>query len=109
MLLDETTGECVHVDFDCLFGKGLTLEKPEVVPFRLTQNIVDAFGISGTDGLYRRSCEISMSVLRDNADTLLNVLHAFVHDPLVEWKNTKDKDKHGDRGAAPAPKKRGTK
>jgi serine/threonine-protein kinase ATR len=25
ILIDETNGECVHVDFDCLFGKGLTL------------------------------------------------------------------------------------
>ena len=37
ILFDSTTGDCVHVDFSCLFDKGLTLEKPEVVPFRLTQ------------------------------------------------------------------------
>lgn len=34
ILLDTTTGECVHVDFDCLFDKGLTLPTPEIVPFR---------------------------------------------------------------------------
>jgi serine/threonine-protein kinase ATR len=37
ILIDSTTGDCVHVDFSCLFDKGLQLEKPEVVPFRLTQ------------------------------------------------------------------------
>ncbi|KAG0625577.1 hypothetical protein M758_2G066000 [Ceratodon purpureus] len=37
ILFDSTTGDCVHVDFSCLFDKGLSLEKPEVVPFRLTQ------------------------------------------------------------------------
>lgn len=37
ILFDSTTGDCVHVDFSCLFDKGLTLEKPELVPFRLTQ------------------------------------------------------------------------
>ena len=42
ILLDIHTGECVHVDFDCLFDKGLTLQRPEIVPFRLTPNIVDA-------------------------------------------------------------------
>ena len=36
ILLDTTNGECVHVDFDCLFDKGLTLARPEIVPFRLT-------------------------------------------------------------------------
>ena len=27
ILLDVTKGECVHVDFDCLFDKGLTLAR----------------------------------------------------------------------------------
>ena len=34
ILLDQASGDVVHVDFSCLFDKGLTLEKPEVVPFR---------------------------------------------------------------------------
>jgi hypothetical protein len=40
ILLDTTNGECVHVDFDCLFDKGLTLPTPEVVPFRYCLSIV---------------------------------------------------------------------
>ena len=27
-------GDVMHVDFGCLFDKGLTLEVPEMVPFR---------------------------------------------------------------------------
>ena len=34
ILIDTVSGECVHVDFDCLFDKGLLLGRPEVVPFR---------------------------------------------------------------------------
>lgn len=30
--------------------KGLTFEKPERVPFRLTQNMIDAFGVYGYEG-----------------------------------------------------------
>lgn len=41
ILLDTTNGECVHVDFDCLFDKGLTLPTPEVVPFRCVSVVVD--------------------------------------------------------------------
>lgn len=48
----------MHVDFDCLFEKGLTLAYPEVVPFRLTPNMVDAFGITGHEGVFRRVCEV---------------------------------------------------
>jgi phosphatidylinositol kinase/protein kinase (PI-3 family) len=37
ILFDSTSGDCVHVDFSCLFDRGLLLDKPELVPFRLTQ------------------------------------------------------------------------
>ncbi len=86
ILLDEGNGEAVHVDFDCLFDKGKTLEVPERVPFRLTSNVVDGFGITGIEGVFRRSCEITLGVLRSNRETLMSVLHTFIHDPLVEWR-----------------------
>ena len=40
----------------------MTLEQPEVVPFRLTQNLVDGFGASGMEGVYRKSCEVTLQV-----------------------------------------------
>lgn len=47
---EEGTGGLLHVDFNCLFDKGQTFEKPEVVPFRLTHNMIDAFGAYGYNG-----------------------------------------------------------
>ncbi|CAI5717392.1 unnamed protein product [Peronospora farinosa] len=85
ILIDCTNGECVHVDFDCLFDKGLKLAKPEIVPFRLTPNIIDAFGITGYEGVFRCVSEVTMQLLRDNKETLRSVLESFIHDPLVEW------------------------
>jgi len=85
ILLDTTNGECVHVDFDCLFDKGLALLRPEIVPFRLTPNMVDAMGCSGVEGAYRRSMEVTLHVLREHKDTLLSVLEPFLRDPTVAW------------------------
>ncbi|OWM80452.1 serine/threonine-protein kinase ATR isoform X2 [Punica granatum] len=85
ILFDSTTGDCVHVDFSCLFDKGLQLEKPELVPFRLTQNMIDGLGITGYEGIFLRVSEITLSVLRTHKDTLMSVLETFIHDPLVEW------------------------
>jgi len=85
VLLCGRAGEVVHVDFSCLFDKGLTLEKPEVVPFRLTQNIIDAFGLAGVEGAFRPAAEATLAALRAHRETLLSVLETFVHDPLVEW------------------------
>ena len=58
ILLDETNGDTAHVDFNCLFDKGLTFEKPEMVPFRLTHNMVDGFGVSGYEGIPHSSSHI---------------------------------------------------
>lgn len=84
-----TSGEIVHVDFDCLFDKGLTLPKPEVVPFRLTANLVDAFGPSGADGVFKLSLNDAMSTLRRQSTTLLSVLEPFLNDPVIEWKKSR--------------------
>ncbi|OSX59349.1 hypothetical protein POSPLADRAFT_1048687 [Postia placenta MAD-698-R-SB12] len=91
ILLDTNNGDVVHVDFNCLFEKGKTLETPERVPFRLTQNVVDGFGVTGVEGVFRIACEVTMQLLRDNKDALMSVLDTFVHDPLVEWEDEKRK------------------
>ncbi|KIR51714.1 serine/threonine-protein kinase ATR [Cryptococcus gattii Ru294] len=85
ILFDGLSGDTVHVDLNCLFEKGKTLEIPERVPFRLTHNMVDALGVTGVEGVFRKAAEITMNILRSNSDSLMSVLEAFVHDPLVEW------------------------
>jgi len=85
VLIDTTGGECVHVDFDCVFDKGLTLARPEIVPFRLTPNLVDAMGVTGVEGAYRRTMEACFTLLRDNKETLMAVLEPFLRDPTVAW------------------------
>ncbi|KAI7827529.1 hypothetical protein BC939DRAFT_394939 [Gamsiella multidivaricata] len=89
LLFDDRNGDIVHVDFNCLFEQGKTFPKPEKVPFRLTQNMIDAMGLSGYDGVYRLACEQTLQVFRDNTESLVSVLEGFIHDPLVEWSKSK--------------------
>ena len=86
ILIDRENGEVVHVDFDCLFGKGMLLQTPEIVPFRLTQNCVAALGLTGVDGVFRNTCETVMEALRKHRKLLLSSLGAFVADPSIDWK-----------------------
>jgi serine/threonine-protein kinase ATR len=85
LLIDVKRGECVHVDFDCLFDKGLKLQRPEIVPFRLTPHVVDGLDLGGVEGVYRTYCDVALGVLRGNKDALMSVLESFAVDPLVEW------------------------
>lgn len=89
IMIDQSSGECVHVDFDCILDKGMYLPKPEVIPFRLTPNIIDVFGPTGTDGMFAHCLGVSMNTLRKNRDTLLSVLEPFVKDPVINWKKSR--------------------
>ena len=55
-----------------------------MVPFRLTHNMVDGFGVSRYEGPFRRSCEVVTRILRLNEATLMTVLEAFLYDPAVD-------------------------
>jgi serine/threonine-protein kinase ATR len=99
ILLDVSTGEVVHVDFDCLFDKGLKLARPEVVPFRLTANMVDVMGAAGYEGAFRGGLVGTMSVLRDQRELLLAVLQPFILDPIIQWKSRNSSNARGGRAA----------
>jgi len=47
ILLDRKTAEVVHIDLGVAFEQGRFLNTPELVPFRLTSNIVDGMGATG--------------------------------------------------------------
>ena len=42
--------------------------------------------VCGIGGTFQRSSETSMRVLRDNRESLMAVLEAFVYDPLLAWR-----------------------
>ena len=93
VLLEQGDGGTFHVDFNCLFDKGLTFEKPELVPFRLTHNMVDAMGPQGVEGPFRKAAELVYSLLRQHEDTLITILETFVHDPTADFLGGKRRKK----------------
>jgi FKBP12-rapamycin complex-associated protein len=86
-MLDRASGKVVHIDFGDCFEVAMTREKfPEKIPFRLTRMLRNAMEVTGIDGTFRMTCEHVMDVLRKNRDSLMAVLEAFVHDPLLNWR-----------------------
>jgi serine/threonine-protein kinase ATR len=80
VLLDTITGQLVLVDFNIIFHSGETLCVPETVPFRLTHNMIDAMGVLGVDGPFRKCCEIILHIMQREKTTLLSYLRPFVYD-----------------------------
>uniref|UniRef100_R7WG20 Serine/threonine-protein kinase ATM n=1 Tax=Aegilops tauschii TaxID=37682 RepID=R7WG20_AEGTA len=85
ILIDEDTAEVVHIDLGVAFEQGLMLKTPERVPFRLTRDIIDGMGVTGTEGVFKRCCEKTLSVMRENKEALLTIIEVFIHDPLYKW------------------------
>lgn len=86
----------MHIDFDCMFEKGKKLSVPEIVPFRLTPNLEEAMGVLGYEGSFRKSCELTMSLIRDNENILMNFLESFIHDPLMDWRSNNPSERGGE-------------
>ncbi|KAK0123635.1 Serine/threonine-protein kinase tel1 [Cadophora gregata] len=85
ILLDQRTGEVVHIDLGVAFEMGRVLAVPEIIPFRCTRDIVDGMGITKTEGVFRRCCEFTLETLRKESSTIMAILEVLRYDPLYSW------------------------
>lgn len=85
ILLDTKTGEAVHIDLGVAFEAGRILPVPELVPFRLTRDIVDGMGVTKTEGVFRRCCEFTLDALREEQYSIMTILDVLRYDPLYTW------------------------
>jgi len=87
LMLDRHTGKILHIDFGDCFEVAMHREKyPEKIPFRLTRMLINAMEVSGIEGTFRFTCEKVMKVMRENKESLIAVLEAFVYDPIINWR-----------------------
>jgi serine/threonine-protein kinase ATR len=97
ILIDVCSGETFHVDCNLLFNKGETLPTPETVPFRLTHNMVDAMGVLGFNGPFRKSCEIILRVLQKEKRTLVAYVRPIIYDTHKKSSSESSNRDHGRR------------
>ena len=102
------SGRLISIDFGHAFGSATELlPVPELIPFRLTRQMIGFLEPLGVAGLLRvpminvlegrfdvKETMIKVSpltpyfqiALRNNQDLLLNVMDIFVKEPLMDWK-----------------------
>lgn len=85
ILLDHKSGEVVHIDLGVAFEAGRVLPVPEVVPFRLTRDLVDGMGLTGVEGVFRRCCNFTLEALRRDQEAIMTILDVLRYDPLYSW------------------------
>ncbi|KAH8280952.1 hypothetical protein KR054_005673 [Drosophila jambulina] len=85
ILIDQQTAEVIHIDFGIAFEQGKIQQTPETVPFRLTRDFVAPMGICGTKGVFAKSCEATMHILRRYKSVFTTILEVLLYDPLFIW------------------------
>lgn len=97
LMLDRTTGHIIHIDWGDCFDVAIFRSKyPEKVPFRLTRMLTSAMEVSNIEGSFRITCETVMRIIRANKESIMAVLEAFIHDPLMHWRLTERESPRAD-------------
>lgn len=84
-LVDITDGEVFGIDFGIAFGSGVQLAMPELMPFRLTQQIEGVIAPHPLEGAYKQTMVHAMSALRKRKSLILDTCEIFVKEPLLDW------------------------
>lgn len=101
-LVRVTTGRCLGIDFGHAFGGGLRAAVPELVPFRLTPQILELLRPFTERDLLATIMTHAMRALRDDRGPILACMDIFVHKPVnrssLDDEMTRSDDQKDDAG-----------
>ncbi|EAY06542.1 PIKK family atypical protein kinase [Trichomonas vaginalis G3] len=93
IMVQRHTGRVIHIDFGFSFEDAMNRTLfPERVQFRLTRMIVNALDGGSVSGLFRKTCEDVMWVLKNGMSSVMSQLEVFVHEPIFYGKEAKPSD-----------------
>lgn len=84
-LVDISDGEVLGIDFGYAFGSGIELFVPELVPFRLTQQIEGVINPHSLEGIYKQTMLNALLALRKRKSLILDSAEIFIQEPLLDW------------------------
>jgi DNA-dependent protein kinase catalytic subunit len=85
-MIDMNSGKAIGIDFGIAFGHAaINIPVPELVPIRLTRQILKLIAPLEHHGLFEASMTHTIRALRENNDTLMCILDVFIKEPSVDW------------------------
>ena len=91
ILIDLSNADIIHIDLGVAFEQGKILPIPETIPFRLTRDIVDGFGLSGIEGTFKNCCKKTLELLKSACDQIVTIFEVLLYDPLHNWNLSPEK------------------
>lgn len=91
LLMNRRTGKITGIDFERCFGSATRdLSVPELIPFRLTPQLVSVNNPLGTAGLIKTCMTQSLRTFERDRNVMLAYLEVFIREPLTDWSKTSD-------------------
>lgn len=82
MLIEVKTAKCYGIDFGLAFGAGIDQTPPELVPFRLTPQILELLKPFDENALLGATMTRVLNSLREERNRLLACFDIFIQEPL---------------------------
>ncbi|XP_076296859.1 DNA-dependent protein kinase catalytic subunit isoform X2 [Lasioglossum baleicum] len=98
LLIVVASGRCLGIDFGLAFDAGVDLRIPELMPFRLTHQILGLLRPFTEKDLLRAIMVHTLRALRNESGPILSCMDVFVHEPLnwTEHVNKKQQENEDD-------------
>ncbi|XP_076655620.1 DNA-dependent protein kinase catalytic subunit [Halictus rubicundus] len=98
LLIAVGSGRCLGIDFGLAFDAGVDLRIPELMPFRLTNQILGLLKPFTEKDLLRAVMVHTLRALRNESGPILSCMDVFVHEPLnwTEHVNKKQQENEDD-------------
>lgn len=94
IMINRSSGQMIGIDFGHAFGSATQfLPVPELMPFRLTKQILNVFLPHQTKGILEGTMTCAINALRSDKELLLLMMDIFIKDPSVDWLQNAQKQK----------------
>jgi len=90
-LFDTSSGKVIGIDFGMSFGQGIYLPVPELMPFRMSNQLASVFFPIEGARIYEKKMTRALEALRSSKAIILNVLQIFVNEPHLDWRKQAEK------------------
>jgi hypothetical protein len=84
-LINTKNSQILAIDFGVAFGQGVTQTIPELVPFRLTNQLRNVIYPFGKKGVIRQTMIDTLSAFKNCKDYIQDYCEVFVKEPLLDW------------------------
>lgn len=89
IMINTTNGRLSSIDFSYSFGSGIRdLMIPEMIPFRLTPQLVNVMQPMQISGLLSKCMEHTLRCLTKSKKLLMTCMEVFVKEPSIDWLET---------------------